>query len=500
MTETTLEGIVSGYRAELTDEGLVLYDVPIFCACAFDAGGSGESKPLQFDELWVKAAFKKAMRRQTGDYKPPMHIRHHDRETAANDSVRKAGYFRIRRTGPITLDGQRRTAIYADLIFTDPNAQWEVRTNQLNYRSVEIHDYTAEASIDGLALLDHEAPHLELPMLQVAGPVEDKRTDQAVANANFQTRAAPARRGTMVCFRRAGTKAYVTFKDDSTMKTPEQIAEEAEAAEAARIANLGGTETRANLEDDKDKDANMEDDKDDKDANMEDDDKDKDADMMEGENGIDWAAVAKALESGEVMQKDLDMVLAAIQNQTPAEEETITAEEEKEPIQQVSTLKARTPELVAMAKLQGQVDALQAAGVQRDTREKRVSEVARALVRLKGMPLGADLQGKLVKFHKAHGGAAFGDYVESLAQNTVIDPGERSDQAKAAFKALGGKVPAIAMKYQSGGTEDVHTAAAFCREYRQLQEAGAGSKLTEEQYVKNNMARAESAAAEAEAV
>ena len=120
MTAATLEGTVGGYKACLTDEGLVIYNVPIFCACAFDAG---EPKMLQFNELWVKDAVKKAMRRQRENYRPPMHIRHHDRETAQNDSVRKAGYFRVRGTGPITLDGKRRTAVYADLVFTDANAQ-----------------------------------------------------------------------------------------------------------------------------------------------------------------------------------------------------------------------------------------------------------------------------------------------------------------------------------------------------------------------------------------
>ena len=102
------------------------------------------------------------------------------------------------------------------------------------------------------------------------------------------------------------------------------------------------------------------------------------------------------------------------------------------------------------------------------------------------MPLGADLNGKLVKFHRKHGGLAFGDYVESLAQNTAIEPGER-DSTTAAFRALGGKVPAVAMKYQSAGVEDVEQASQFSREYQQLQTSGARMKLSEEAYVKRSM-------------
>ena len=492
---------VGGYHAEMTDEGLVLYDVPIFCACSFDAGSDDESKVIQFDERWVAAAFRHAMKRKNEGYKPPMHIRHHDRTSEANDSVRKAGYFKVQRTGPITLDGRRRTAVYADLVFTDTDAQAEIRTNQLNYRSVEIFDYTASPTIDGLALLDHEAPHLALPMLQIEGQIQDMRTPAGVANANFQTPSPPAHRASMVCFRRAGTTAYPTFKD-SIMKTPEQIAEEAEATEAARIANLGGHEV-ANLEADKDKDVNMTDDSDDdKDANMDAHDKDDDdADMAEGDAGIDWAAVAKALETGEGIDKvDYDLVLAAIQNQsseTAVEEETMMEEEvvDKDRVQ-AAVFKAGSRELVAMAKMQGELDAIKARDHLRDTSDKRVNDVAKALTRLKGMPLGADLQGKLVKFHKAHGGAAFGDYVESLAQNTVIDPGERADQTTAAFRTLGGRVPAIAMKYQNGGAEDVETASGYCREYKQLQESGARMKIDEKTYVENNMKRAQVIAVE----
>ena len=485
MEAAQLEGTISGYRAALTDEGLVVYDVPIFAACAFDAG----KEVVNFDAKWVKRAFKTAVYKQrVENYKPPMHIRHHDKESAANDTVRKAGYFKHRRIGTIRLDGKVLPGIYADLVFTDPSAQWEVRTNQLNYRSVEIFDYRDAPIINGLALLDHEAPHLELPMLQIEGPVEDLRTPDGVANANFQA-PAPAVRAQMVCFRRTGSKAFVTFKDES-MKTPEQIAEEAEAAEAARIANLGGTEVgtaTANLSSDgDDDDANLSDDSDgDDDANLEGDDGEG------GGDGIDWEAVAKALESGEIMAKDLELVTAALAGGGAApEEETVMTEVEPEPpVQAAAGMKKASPELIAMAKMQGEMDAMKAGNARRDASSKRVSEVASALTRLKGLPLGADLNGKLVKFHKKHGGAAFGDYVESLAQNTAIEPGDREDRTTAAFKALGGRVPAVAMKYQTDGVESVEAAANFSREYKQLQESGARMSTDEETYVKNNMER-----------
>ena len=139
-----------------------------------------------------------------------------------------------------------------------------------------------------------------------------------------------------------------------------------EAIEAARIANFTA---------DDDKDANMSDD--DKDANMSDDD--KEADMEEGDGGgIDWAAVAKALASGEVMQKALDMVLEALQNQQAAEEPVTQEEKVEEPALAAAPMSAQKKSLVTMAKLQGKVDALEARDQARVAKDLRVNDVAKA--------------------------------------------------------------------------------------------------------------------------
>lgn len=463
MTDKTL--LVMGFNATQTDNELIVHDVPIFCACA-----RGD---VQFDELWVKAAVSKALRRAREGYMPPMHVRHHEPDTAATNAVRAAGHFKITGTGPVTIGGARRTAILADLVFTDPGAAHEALTKRLPYRSVEIFDVEREPSIDSLALLDHEAPYLELPMLQV-NDVTDARTEEGVAGVTFREQDTTPGRESMVAFSRTGTRARLTFREDTNMAAPNTKKTE---AKTDAVADVIPNSTAKNFADD---------DKDDG-ENMADDDKD-DGENMEGESALDVGAVVKAIEAGTISVADMDAILAAIQSQSATEEpeEEVEAAPAQAP-SPVEAMKADRKTMSAFAALQGKVDALEANNVNRDKADACATDVADAVELLRGLPLGAGLEGKLVAFRKEHGASAFGDYVQSLKTNTAVNPGDRSETA-ANFNALGGKFPDVAMKYQDQGTDAVQQAAKFSAEWHQLVEVGSRMKTTEENYVAHNMA------------
>ena len=149
-----------GYDATRQGDGsLIIHRVPIFCAC--------ERSNIEFDDTWISSAVMKSKQHEREGYLAPLHISHHEPVETANEPVKACGYFRVLGTEPITFRGSRRTAVMADLVITCPETQQEVMAKRLPYRSVEIFDTTMPA-FDGLALLAHEAPFLELPMLMVA--------------------------------------------------------------------------------------------------------------------------------------------------------------------------------------------------------------------------------------------------------------------------------------------------------------------------------------------
>ena len=420
----------NGYRTSKDGNRLIVHDVEIFCACE---RGEGEDRTV-FDEAWVSAALVSAKRKEAEGYFPPLHVRHHGKGT---DDVHAAGMFRITRTEPITMGGKRRLAIFADLIVTDPTIQAEVMTMRYPYRSVEIFD-AAVPSIDSLALLDHEAPYLELPVLAVAGAVNTG----------------------VACFQRgAGAQLLFFEADPMTTKT----------VDATKEPFGDGVTTPATFADDGPPKK----------------DKDEGDDMEGGEGGPDIAAVAKAIESGEISVADMDVLLAAIQNQKSASD----APDEPE------AAPAAVPGGEAMQKgemseqfaaLQGANEGLTARIDAMDAEKTRTTEVADALQRLAGRPLGSDLETRLQSFHSEHGAKAFAAYVDSMAQ--TVAPSPTGSGREADFLGQGGNVSEVAMKYQDQGTDAVDKAAKFSAEWHELREHGS-TRVSEERYIELNMAR-----------
>lgn len=462
MTDAPTTHRAPGFRVTRTDDATIFHRVPIFAEC--DRGD------LVFGADWIADAVAAALQLERDGYLPPLHTRHHEPATDQTDAVRAVGVFRITGADVLTFKGKRVTAIFADLIVTDDAMAEDIAKMRYPYRSVEIFDPEGPAKINGLALLDHEAPYLELPML-FADEVDDKRdpnklardksvgmipdTGVGVADAtsfslNYSRKAGEPLLGSA----RRGNRASLLFRfpDEDDMTTSTKKANKAIKPKGANFADG---------EDD-----------------------DKDGENMEGdeggEGGLDVGSVVTAIESGAISVADMDAILAAIQSQsTVVEEEEEEAAPAPAPAPGAEIMKGG----VNFAALQGQNEALKARLDARDAKDKRTTDVAGAMKRLEGKPLGADLEERLINFHeKADGNAElFKAYVDSMALSAGALPDDDSGEN---FRAQP-STPKSAMAFQAQGGEAVDKAAVFSREYQQMK--GSGIRASEDAYVRVNM-------------
>lgn len=428
-----------GYNATRDDAGvLTVYRVPIFAECARNG--------VNFDKDWIAAAVAKAKQAEVEGYLPPLHIRHHEPDT----TVRAAGFFRIVGTETITFKGTPTLAVMADLIVTDKLVQDEILQRRLPYRSVEIAN-VKQPALDSLALLDHEAPFLELPMLMVAQPNET----EGLVGTFEQGATVPA------AFRR-GDRSFVLLKSDTD-------------SDAADDAPPGAGE-------------------------------DKDKQQKDGEQSPDMSncsdlckKVCEAINDGTITVADMDAIVAAIKQRMDANgndgDEPQDGTNKPAPAASPGAGEAmsNTPQpeekmTAEVAALRGKLDAQEARLNERDASDKRRDDVSAAMKKLEGRPLGADLEQKLTAFHKEHGEKAFGAYVQSMADTFAKLPSP--DRATAAFASQtnGAPVSDVASKYQEAGVEAVQQAAKFSREWKELDARGL-THMPEDRYVAVAMGR-----------
>lgn len=452
---------VQGFKVTKTDGKTIFHRVPIFAECA-----RGD---LSFGAAWIAGAVAQAKQQERDGYLPPLHTRHHEPETAQTNAVQAVGVFRIVDASPLSFKGTRITAIFADLIVTDEWAAEEIERMKYPYRSVEIFDPEGDPKINGLALLDHEAPYLELPML-FAGEIEDKRvngndssnTSVGVASAitpTFSLNYADNPNNPVLWSARRGNSAYLLFKfpDEESMSNTTQ------SKKPAKSTNFADDDKAAD---------------DDKKENMEGD---------EGEGGgstMDVGAVVTAIESGSISIADMDALLVAIQAQSTAPE----TEEEGEGDDAAPALapgaeimKGGSSAANNFARMQGENDVLKARLDARDASDTRRDAVGVAMKRLEGKPLGSDLEGKLTKFHDLVGGnaVAFKEYVDTMASMA----GDLPPDADGKNFSSHPKTPKSAMAFQALGHEAVDKATQFARQYPQIK----GLRASEDSYVRTNM-------------
>jgi hypothetical protein len=450
---------LSGYSATRDANGvLTIHHVPIFVEC--------ERGEFIADAAWIEQAVSVAMHNAEEGYFPPLHIRHHE----LGADVRPAGWFRITGTEVITFKGDDRLAVFADLVITDTEAQEDVLAARLPYRSVEIFDRD-NPSIDSLALLDHEAPYLQLPMLVVAGPARHQYS--TVAHATFanpwRDRVTNGAASPVACFRH-GRSAFLVFQDQSSMTTKKTEATETKVDTPDLLAETQDAAPDVAMADDGEK-------KDDE----------KSEDMEAEAPAMDVGAICKAIKDGSISVADMAEIMAAIEEQT-AEQEPEVEEVEEAPAPAPApgeTMSADSDEAITLAKLAGENAALRARLDERDAKDQRRDDVAVALKRLDGRPMGADLEGKLQKFHAEHGAKAFKAYVDSLVENFPALGG--IDGRAEAFAANMPSTDPIAMKYQDQGADAVAKAGRHIAEYDELRRSGL--RMSKEAYVTSHMSR-----------
>lgn len=407
----------AGYRATKMPDGvLVVHRVPIFVECT-----RGKT---DFDEKWIFAAVAKAKLGEAENYLPPLHIRHHEAET----DVRAAGFFRVLGAERITFKGKLRLAIMADLHITDPLTQAEVMAKRLPYRSVEIFN-VEQPAINGLALLDHEAPFLELPMLMVGQVAEN---ESQVPGGTLDVGGG----STIAASFKRGNAMHLLFRETTNM------AEETE-------------------------------------------DKPK-GDKMEGDSAaIDVGAICKAIKSGSISVADMDAIMAAIKEQEGSKAEEPKTEATAPAPGAAMKQGANGDLAIQMARLQGELEAEKAKSAEFRANATRKEDVAAALERLRDRPLGADLESKLVAFHKEWGQKAFFAYVE--AYGTSAAPLPKSDAERAAANLKQAKVSPALMKYRDEGPERLAMAEQFSAQWKALKARGS-TLVSEERFLQINMA------------
>lgn len=485
------------YQTSRNGQGhLVVHDVPIFVEC--------KRGDTHFNAEWLTAAVERALAAEAEGYMPPLHIRHHGEDTPAEP----AGFFRITKLAPITFKGDEIQAIYADLVVTQPWVEDDVLSMRLPYRSVEIFNVDIPA-INSLALLNHEPPYLELPMLMVEQPGDPagagepglsvptseqlvRLADARIANpwrADGYSAAEPV----VACFRH-GNAAHFFTQDTETMTIDSKFAYGEEDGDKQ-------AEEKANPFDKPEEAAATE--EDDGDEIPVDEGAEEAAEAMEGSMSDEVKALCETIKSGTITVADLEMLKQAIIDQMngaaggaeeqPEEQAAVPAPTPGEAMsdekkQDAAENMKAAADVTKFAAMQGELDALKAKDAERDAKDQRRDDVADALQRLEGKPLGADLEGKLVAFHAEHGGAAFKSYVDSMC-DTFAAIGEESGDKSAAFAADKSKAPEAALAYTELGQEAVEKAAMFAAQHKQLAERGF-TRHSEEAFVRSNMTRA----------
>lgn len=446
----------AGYSATMTDGVLTVHRVPIFVECE-----RGEHK---FSADWLKKAVAYAEQRARDGYFPPLHIRHHDDDS----EVRASGFFRIVGTEPMTFKGKQKLAILADLVVTDPLTQDDILRKRLPYRSVEIFNVENPA-IDSLALLDHEAPFLELPMLMVAGaPVEDRAYATLADPWSMQATPDTAKGACVASFRR-GRRAALLFRESSAMDEPNKDDDEQKKPDVPE----GGEDMAAEGEGDTGED------------------KGEDKPEPVAEKAPEAAPSLKDLMAAlsavlQLLQSTQAATAKAEPEPEPEPERPDPNEKNKAPAPSPATSMKNDDKdsdlRVKMAALSGEVEAGKMKLAKMEADSLREKEVASALDRLKDRPLGSDAREKFTAFHAEYGSKAFAAHIDAIAKNVAPTPRTPAP----GFKA-NGEAPAVAMKYADKGPEAVAKATKAAAEWETLS-THRMTTLSQERYVELEMA------------
>lgn len=484
-----------------TDAGrMTLFDVPVFVTC--------KRGKHDFNEAWLRGAVDDALRGECDGYLPPMHVKHHG---ATGDTVESAGLFRMKRVEVMPYKGEPRLTILADMIYTKPSVIGDVIANRLPYRSVEIYD-AKEKKIDSLALLDHEAPFLELPM---TADVSGESVEPSTFSQPFDV-SAVVDQGPVVAFFSRGSRFAVLMENDimpsdyrpvhfqkDDEEEEKKAAETTEAEPTPEGAPAGDEETalpdEAAAPDAEPEaipeaapDAAPE-------QEMLAEEAGPDTSWMEPEAAapvgpIDAEAIVTAILEGTISIKDFHSIqnaMATVESAMhPAEEPKMEGEptvdeggnevysEEMEEDRKRKAPPAAAPAEAMQrqitpdhAAVMARLDAAEQKIAQREEEDSIREDTEAAAKTLDGRLLGENPIARLTTFRREHGKEAFAAYVKTLDDTLPHPMSGRFNNAPGsdAFD-FGAPLPDEVMAFQKHGTEAVERASRFAREYQQLKE------------------------------
>jgi hypothetical protein len=348
----------------------------------------------------------------------------------------------------------------ADLVITDPSVQLDVLAKRLPYRSVEIFN-VGKPSIDSLALLDHEAPYLALPMLMV-GDLDDRsaQSSNAVAYVDMRrpwptTKDSQRGEGLVACFRH-GVGAHLLFQDGTMKQQTKQSDDE-------KVVKMADAPVPPTAEAPAPKEGSEED--------------------TGGEDGkVSKAAMVKVLKALLAMFTDDEPAAPPVAEEPPVNMSPVAANVPGQAMRKQED----NPMNLEMAKVAGELEAVKAQLLAKDKAEKRREDVAIAMQRLDGRPMGSidELKARLVKFHETHGAEAFAAHVDAIVHTFASYSGDSRTSPTQPSRAT----PDVALSYQAQGIEAVNRAAAFAAEHDELASRNL-SRVSRDDYVKINMAR-----------
>jgi hypothetical protein len=140
-------------------------DVPILAALApGEFPRPRNEEPI--DAAWMRKAIETARAREAEGHVGSVHVHHHD----DGEQVEDAGKLQLSRVGEVTYEGQKKDALFANLIRV-PKAIFErIAAGQLPYRSIEGQPWNKH-EVDSLSLMPTKTPFWRLPMLGVGDRV-----------------------------------------------------------------------------------------------------------------------------------------------------------------------------------------------------------------------------------------------------------------------------------------------------------------------------------------
>lgn len=149
------------YRATVYPDGTAdLHQIPCFAECK--ARSNGMHPPFDITRPWLEMAFRQHMQARQGQFIPPAHTKHHFAETPTG----RAGFFAMTGVAPAIESGERKYAIYADILRIPAAVFAQIERGEWPYCSVEVGDWR-RGIINSLALLDDEAPGHKFPLISV---------------------------------------------------------------------------------------------------------------------------------------------------------------------------------------------------------------------------------------------------------------------------------------------------------------------------------------------